>query len=289
MLIFESLVKKFSMPARRTSVRLIFTLAVTSVTLFVTSASGQSTTSRPANSDKQTVTVQGDCLVNPDKALLQKSGTLSESTVGAALSGRPLFKHGCMPETGGHGVPPSQSTSADDLESQLAAMKAENAAVRETLTKMQEQQKALLEMLDRLQRKIDGQPVANSASADQSAISSGTGDNTIPSATATDTSPTETAAVTPAPAPQPTPEEDRYKDGIVIWETKGESSVPFQLRFTNITQFRYLNTQSANDTFTDHLGNVRTVAHRNDVGVNRSMFTFAGYIFDKRLRYNLLT
>jgi hypothetical protein len=61
------------------------------------------------------------------------------------------------------------------------------------------------------------------------------------------------------------------------------------LRFTNITQFRYLNTQSANDTFTDHLGNVRTVAHRNDVGVNRSMFTFTGYIFDKRLRYNLLT
>jgi hypothetical protein len=103
---------------------------------------------------------------------------------------------------------------------------------------------------------------------------------------------TEDAEVSSLPAPVPQdnkPDEDKYRDGILIWQTKDDSSIPFQLRFTNITQFRYLNTQSVNDSFTDHLGNVRTVAKRNDVGVNRSMFTFTGYIFDKRLRYNLLT
>jgi hypothetical protein len=92
-----------------------------------------------------------------------------------------------------------------------------------------------------------------------------------------------------APVQPDTPAEDRYRDGILIWQTKGESSVPFQLRFTDITQFRYLNTLGVNDTFTDHLGNVRPVAKRNDLTVNREMFTLTGYIFDKRLRYNILT
>ena len=166
-----------------------------------------------------------------------------------------------------------------DLEAEVAAVKAENAAFREQLRKMEEQQKALLEMLDRLQRKLDAVAVGNTPAA--------------PAAVTTDQPPPLEAApadAEPPPAvPQDTPDEDRYRDGILIWQTKDDAAIPFQLRFTNITQFRYLNTQSANETFTDHLGNVRTVAHRNDVGVNRSMFTFAGFIFDKRLRYNLLT
>jgi hypothetical protein len=203
--------------------------------------------------DKETVTVEGARLVNPENKVA------------------------------------TDAAKPNDLESQIAAMKAENAAFRELLTKMQEQQKALLEMVDRLQRKIDGSAVSNSSGADQLASSSGAADNAIPSATATDAAQNDTADATPGAEPQSTDTEDRYRDGILIWETKEDSSIPFSLRFTNITQFRYLNTQSANDTFTDHLGNVRTVAHRNDVGVNRSMFTFTGYIFDKRLRYNLLT
>jgi hypothetical protein len=148
---------------------------------------------------------------------------------------------------------------------------------------MEEQQKALLEQLDRLQRKIDGLPVENPASTPASTTIA---DATVPAEK------TEDAEVSSLPAPVPQdnkPDEDKYGDGILIWQTKDDSSIPFQLRFTNITQFRYLNTQSVNDSFTDHLGNVRTVAKRNDVGVNRSMFTFTGYIFDKRLRYNLLT
>jgi len=90
--------------------------------------------------------------------------------------------------------------------------------------------------------------------------------------------------------PAPTPEQEKggyYNDGIVIWETSEDAKVPFQLKFTNTTQVRYLNTLSANDTFTDHLGVVREVHKRNDITVNRSMFVFNVYVFDKRARYDL--
>jgi hypothetical protein len=62
--------------------------------------------------------------------------------------------------------------------------------------------------------------------------------------------------------------------------------VPFLLKFNNNTQIRYINTTSANDTYTDHLGVVREVHVRNDITVNRAMFIFGGYIFDPRLRYS---
>ncbi|HEU4932333.1 MAG TPA: hypothetical protein VFT48_09640, partial [Pyrinomonadaceae bacterium] len=177
----------------------------------------------------------------------------------------------------------AETPKPGDLESDIAAVKAENAAFREALRKMEEQQKALLEMLDRLQRKIDGPAVGNMPANGPATSTDDANNQTLPAQAA------DAAVLSPPAVPQDKPDEDRYQDGILIWETKDDSSIPFQLRFTNITQFRYLNTQSANDTFTDHLGNERTVAHRNDVGVNRSMFTFAGYIFDKRLKYNLLT
>jgi hypothetical protein len=57
------------------------------------------------------------------------------------------------------------------------------------------------------------------------------------------------------------------------------------MKFNINTQFRYLNTLDSNDTFVDHLGNVREVHKRNDLTVNRAMFTFSGYAFDKRLQY----
>ena len=62
--------------------------------------------------------------------------------------------------------------------------------------------------------------------------------------------------------------------------------MPFLLKFNNNTQVRYLNTQSSDETFTDHLGVVRDVHLRNDITVNRSMFILGGYIFDKRLRFS---
>ena len=82
------------------------------------------------------------------------------------------------------------------------------------------------------------------------------------------------------------PNDDRYRDGIVIWETAPDAKTPFLLKFNINTQLRYLNTQSSDETFTDHLGVVRDVHTRNDITVNRAMFILGGYIFDQRLRYS---
>ena len=79
---------------------------------------------------------------------------------------------------------------------------------------------------------------------------------------------------------------DRYKDGMVIWETPADATFPFLLKFNINTQIRYLNTQSSDESFTDHLGGVREVHTRNDITVNRAMFILGGYVFDPRLRYS---
>lgn len=244
-------------PGHYASMKRIVASALTSLTLLTTSVIAQSTTTPTATADKQTVTAQS-------------SGPSKQEKKVAVEAPKPA-----------------------DLAEQLADVKAENAAFRETLLKMQEQQKTLLEMVDRLQRKIDGGTAANSSTADQpasAALAVDTATATIPDATEPPQPTADATVASPtAPVPDATPEEDRYRDGILIWQTDEDSSIPFQLRFTNITQFRYLNTLGTKDTFTDHLGNVRTVAKRNDLTVNREMFTFTGFIFDKRLRYNILT
>jgi len=79
---------------------------------------------------------------------------------------------------------------------------------------------------------------------------------------------------------------ERYQDGIVIWQTPDDATVPFLMKFNVNTQVRYLNTTDSETTFTDHLGVVREVNTRNDITVNRTMFILGGYIFDKRLRYS---
>jgi hypothetical protein len=79
---------------------------------------------------------------------------------------------------------------------------------------------------------------------------------------------------------------ERYRDGMVIWETPADARVPFLLKFNINTQLRYLNTQSSDDSFTDHLGGVHEVHTRNDITVNRAMFILGGYVFDQRLRYS---
>ena len=94
-----------------------------------------------------------------------------------------------------------------------------------------------------------------------------------------------TSAFGQSPAATPT-NNDRYQDGIVIWETPADDEVPFLLKFNINTQLRYLNTQSSDETFTDHLGVPRDVHTRNDITVNRAMFILGGYIFDQRARYS---
>jgi hypothetical protein len=89
-----------------------------------------------------------------------------------------------------------------------------------------------------------------------------------------------------AATPAPPANNDRYRDGIVIWETPSDARVPFLLKFNINTQIRYLNTQSSEEDFTDHLGVVREVNRRNDITVNRAMFILGGYVFDQRARYS---
>src|SRR5690242_16672334 len=88
---------------------------------------------------------------------------------------------------------------ADDLLSEVEALKTENAAVQERLRRMEDQQKALLEQVAHLLRRLDGvpeeaTPVVPSAGAD--------------------------AGIGSAPqASVAKPEkDDRYQDGIVIWQ-----------------------------------------------------------------------
>jgi hypothetical protein len=176
-------------------------------------------------------------------------------------------------------VTPASRTS--DLESDIAALKVDNAAVREQLRKMEEQQKTLLELVDRLQRRLDGAAVVGGT--DAAAVKSPTAE-----ATAASTEPAEASVPAPLNVPvQTEPKDDHYRDGIVIWEASEDARVPFLLKFNNNTQVRYLNTLNSKETFTDHLGVVRDVHNRNDITVNRSMFVFSGYMFDKRAQYSL--
>ena len=158
-----------------------------------------------------------------------------------------------------------------DLRSEVDALKAENALVRELLHRMEEQQKALLEQVDRLRRRLDGE------TSGPDAVQPGGPSNVA-----------DAGSMTTAQAPVEEPKkDDRYQDGILIWQNPEGAKVPFLLRFNNNTQVRYLNTLDSTETFTDHLGNVRDVHRRNDITVNRSMFIFAGYMFDPKLQYSL--
>jgi len=177
----------------------------------------------------------------------------------------------------------------DDLQTEVENLKAENATVRELLRKMEEQQRLLLEQVDRLQRRLDAASVHAQLAAQQQAPSNApTNAAALPNETnASAATNSENASAQPVAAPIQQPKGGVYNDGIVIWETPEDAKVPFLLKFTNTTQIRYLNTLSSSDTFTDHLGVVREVHKRNDITVNRSMFVFNGYVFDKRARYNL--
>jgi hypothetical protein len=147
----------------------------------------------------------------------------------------------------------------DDVQDEIEALKAENAAVRELLRKMAEQQKTLLERVD-LSRTFTNSPsVIIPASLPRQPASS-----TVQ----------QTAS-------------GRYKDGIIIWQSPDDVEVPFLLKLNNNTQIRYLNTLSADETFADHFGNVLDFKRRNDITVNRSMFILGGYIFNKKVVYSL--
>jgi len=226
----------------RTYIKFLVILSLSSVMLFPHSIFGQSSTNR---SDQQ------------------KEGSASD-----AKPGRTENKVA------------AEEPRPNEVLNELSALKAENAAFREVLRKMEEQQKTLLEQVDRLTKRLDtpsaeaqvnGQPLSPNANDANTAVATNSDD----------------ASTQPPPAQDDQPKGGFYNDGMILWQTSDDAKVPFLLRFTNNTQVRYLNTLSSNDTFTDHLGVVREVHKRNDITVNRSMFVLNGYVFDKRLLYNL--
>ncbi len=227
-----------------------------SVTLHVDSALGQTATSGPSNQRTEVDGAQVPRLLRPDIPVPEPTPGKPENKVSAA------------------------ETRPPDLVTEMTLLKSENAAIRELLLKMEEQQKLLLEQVDRLQQRIDGGATADSQrSPVQVTPQVADGSQAVANA--------DPPATTATPASAQPQKEDRYQDGIIIYQNSDDAKVPFLLKFNNNTQIRYLNTLNSKDTFTDHLGVVREVHNRNDITVNRSMFTFTGYMFDKRLQYSL--
>ncbi|MFO0815754.1 MAG: hypothetical protein U0796_21250 [Gemmatales bacterium] len=79
-----------------------------------------------------------------------------------------------------------------------------------------------------------------------------------------------------------------YDKGFVLMESSDPERIPFRLVFNNFAQVRYTNTQLDSLTFVDHLGGVRPVDPRNDISFNRDLFSFTGFVFDPKLKYNII-
>src|SRR5262245_53391703 len=158
-----------------------------------------------------------------------------------------------------HGQAPESQPPPDAAASEVVGTRDENA---EQLRVLDEQQKTLQKQIEALQRQLDGGAATAVPIASQPTGPPSTAD---PAALAND---------------------ERYRDGMVIWQTPDDVQVPFLLKFNVNTQIRYLNTLSSVDTFTEHLGVVREVHRRNDITVNRAMFILGGYVFDERARYS---
>ncbi len=235
----------------RAFIRASVALALTAVTCFTTSAFGQSPVPRP-------------------------------DSTGAVSTPEPSSAEG--------GVA-AQDSKPKDQQSEIDAVKTENLALRDLLRKIEEQQKILLEQIDRLQRRVDGGVATDPSIVGQPNELPTTADAAVPTADTALNTPqavTDSARTSSQPASVAATQnhDDRYQDGIVIWQTPENAKVPFLLNFNINTQLRYLNTLSSDEEFTDHLGVVREVHRRNDITVNRAMFILGGFIFDTRLRYS---
>ena len=178
-------------------------------------------------------------------------------------------------------------TPSSDLQTEVNSLKAENAAVRELLKQMAEQQKNLLEQVDRLQKRLDSRATIDIPSA--SSTSTSTVNNPLTAVDPGPNVPPPYAVLGPPPgqpAAKQIEKEDRYRDGIIIYQNPDNAKVPFLLKFNINTQLRYLNTTDSKEFFVDHLGVSREVHNRNDITVNRAMFILAGYMFSPKLQYS---
>jgi hypothetical protein len=83
-------------------------------------------------------------------------------------------------------------------------------------------------------------------------------------------------------------EAPHYDKGFVLVSPPEGVETPFFLRLNHVSQFKYTNTLLVDKTFTTHLGVEKEVQRRNDIQLTRDVFYFSGYVFDRRLDYNIL-
>jgi hypothetical protein len=120
-----------------------------------------------------------------------------------------------------------------DLEGEVSAVKAENAALREQLRKIEDQQRALMELITQLQKRLDGAQIADAPRAAPPPVPTQISDFSVPFTGAAPFSKPFTArpssgSVPPTLATQETGSrldrpDDRYKDGFVLVETDDAS------------------------------------------------------------------
>ena len=266
-------------------VKLSVILALVAVTCFTTSALAQNTAARKGGPNKGVNSIQ-----------FTASGETSTSPVVQPTPETMATAKGSMTEPNRDTVAdakkpvPESTPGAGDLEADIAAMKAENAAVKEQLRRMEESQRILIEQLSALRLRLDRSAAKDMSNANKPVGTPGTSDVSNGGAKLSPDDPQAAKDTVDAVAKVAAKQgiQERYQDGIVLWHTPDDAKVPLLLRFNVVTQLRYLNTLDSDRSFTDHLGVVREVHARNDITVNRSMFTLSGYIWDKRLQYSLL-
>src|SRR4051794_10157861 len=74
---------------------------------------------------------------------------------------------------------------------------------------------------------------------------------------------------------------DEYVPGEGFDLYKGERG---SLNISAYVLLRYLNQLPANQSFVDHLGNVRQIDTRNDIQLHRVLLRFRGFLFSEKLR-----
>ena len=167
-------------------------------------------------------------------------------------------------------------------ESELEQIRAENAAMREQLRKIEERQETLLHLVDQLQRRLDG-TAAPVPQAPEPA-------SALPAAAAPPRPPASAQATPSSKKPPDVIDTgEAYDDSILLSKSREGASIPYRLSLWDITQVRFTNSLLGNKEYTDHLGAARPVIRRNDFSLNRNMFQFVGYVFDPRLKFNLIT
>ena len=68
-----------------------------------------------------------------------------------------------------------------------------------------------------------------------------------------------------------------YDKGFVLVSiARSRRGLPFRLKLNHVSQFKYTNTMAVDDTYTDHLGEVKEVQRRNDIQLTRDVFYFSG-------------